>query len=155
MEQNNTNTSKTYTQEEYDTAIGGIKKRYETKIEKDYVSKSSYEELNDKYNQVLRLNRQPKIEETYLKVGGKKEAFNDFLILNNDLYDVKDNDLEKSIQDKQQKFSYMFDKVDKSVINPANVFDRAPQGSKLEEQFAIEKDYTGDLVLNKKNNFER
>ena len=155
MEQNNTNTSKTYTQEEYDTAIGGIKKRFEKKFEKDYVSKETYEELKTERDELLRQNRQPKIEETYLKVGGKKEAFNDFLTLNNDLYDVQDKDLEKSIQDKQQKFSYMFDKVDKSVINPANVFDRAPQGSKLEEQFAIGQDHTGDLVLNKKNNFER
>lgn len=151
MEQNNTNTSKTYTQEEYDTAIGGIKKRFETKIEKDYVSKTSYDELNDKYNQLLRQNRQPKIEETYLKVGGKKEAFNDFLTLNNDLYDVKDNDLEKNIQDKQKKFSYMFDKVDKSVINPANVFDRAPTQNALQEEYVAGRDPLGNITFQYKH----
>lgn len=151
MEQDNkVETSKTYTQEEYDNAIGGVKKRFETKIEKDYVSKETYEELNQKYNELQQINRQPKIEDTYLKLGGKKEAFNDFLTLNKDLYDASDKDLEKNIKDKQSKYSYMFNGENKKVINPANIFQQAPQNNALQEEYLVGKDSLGDLIINKK-----
>lgn len=142
------NSSKTYTEEEHNRIISGIKQRYETRIEKDYVPV-------DKYNAILQENIEykvkPQIKQEFLKQGGREEAFDDYLKLNNDLLTSKD--LTKGIQDSKAKHSYMFN-ASRQFINPMSNFQKLGQEQyapiKNDENNTVGQDAYGNIKYNKR-----
>lgn len=148
QQQQESNSSKTYTEEEHNRIISGIKQRYETRIEKDYVSV-------DKYNEILQENIEykvkPQIKQEFLKQGGREEAFDDYLKLNNDLLTSKD--LTKSIQDSKAKHSYMFN-ASRQFINPMSNFQKLGQEQyapiKNDENNTVSQDAYGNIKYNKR-----
>lgn len=148
QQQPESNSSKTYTEEEHNRIISGIKQRYETKIKDNYVSV-------DEYNKVLQENIEykvkPQIKQEFLKQGGREEAFDDYLKLNNDLLTSKD--LTKSIQDSKAKHSYMFN-ASRQFINPMSNFQKLGQEQyapiKNDENNTVSQDAYGNIKYNKR-----
>lgn len=146
--QQESNSSKTYTEEEHNRIISGIKQRYETKIKDNYVSV-------DEYNKVLQENIEykvkPQIKQEFLKQGGREEAFDDYLKLNNDLLTSKD--LAKNIQDSKAKHSYMFN-ASRQFINPMSNFQKLNQEQyapiKNNENNTVGQDAYGNIKYNKR-----
>lgn len=117
--------AKSYSQEEYDNAIAGTKKRMEKKIEKEYVSREEYDELASKYNDLQVKSKTPHIKDMYMKNGGREDAFNDYVKLNSNLFEAKnDEELSKMINDTKQKSGYMFNQTYNATINQGTPNDK-------------------------------
>ena len=100
--------NKTYTQEELDQAIAGAKSRWEKKLERDYISKSEYDNLKSQLDNANLQIRTPKIKEKYLSAGGNELAFNDFIKLNDTLLAIEDQQqLDNAFNECSNKQSYM------------------------------------------------
>lgn len=108
---------KTYSQEEFDNAIASAKKRVEAKFEKAYVSKEEYDNLSAKYTELEHSAKQPYIKDAFEKLGGRKEAFNDFIKLNPNLYDTEIKDLESVIGETSKNSPYMFNKSFQATVS--------------------------------------
>lgn len=80
----------TITQKQYDNALAKVRKSYEKKI--------------------ANIEKRPILEKALIENGCKKEAINDFLKLNKDLFDCADEELKDFINKKSQEFKYMFEK---------------------------------------------
>lgn len=130
--------TRTYSQEEYDNAIASAKRRIENKIDKNYVSREEYDALNAKYVELEQATKTPQIKEEFIKAGGNKDAFNDFIKLNGGLY--QSQDLAKDINEISKKSPYMFNKSFQ-----ASAVDTQVQG-KPQNNFNGKEFYEGSLL---------
>lgn len=102
----------TNSQELIDNAVASAKKRWEKKLENNYVSIDDYNTLKSQLTQAQNELKLPKLQQAFVKAGGKQEAFNDFVKLNSNLFDAKDEKEVVAILDNaKKKQSYMFNNV--------------------------------------------
>lgn len=120
---------KTYSQEEFDNAIASAKKRVETKIERDYVSKADYDALKQQYTQLEHLTKDASIRNAFEKAGGRVDAYNDFIKLNANLYDVDSKELDSKISEVSKQSPYLFKTQEFHATVSENVEQAKPKNS--------------------------
>lgn len=81
-----------YTQEDMDNITNKVRAKEQEKISKNFIEKSTFDELNNKFNSLLHEQKQEKFKNTFIQNGGKEEAYSDFIKNHSELLDMdKDN----------------------------------------------------------------
>lgn len=138
---------KVYFQENLDDIVETSKKNIENKIKDKFIPREEYEALNSNYNNLNKQVKANEIKQSYMKIGGKEgNEFDSFLKLNEDLYEIDNEQLEKRLSEKANQFDWAFHKNEErpSIHNEQSILQSLKDGD------------NGDLVegtLYKKNNF--
>lgn len=80
-----TSENKMYSQSDLDNIVNKSKENYSKKVEKDFVSRSDFEKLQNEYNTLKTNETINNLRNDYLRNGGIEPYFNDFLKLHGDL----------------------------------------------------------------------
>lgn len=120
------NTEKVYTQEEVDAITEKVKQNHQSKLERNYVSKEDYGELETKYNDLVKANKSQGIKGAFMNLGGLETSFDDMLALNPNLLNIEDNDqlvseLSKLKENKPYFFSNVYHSNENSMINDGEI----------------------------------
>ncbi|MGL5854402.1 MAG: hypothetical protein ACRCYA_04100 [Cetobacterium sp.] len=108
----------TFTQAEVDKMIADRIAR----VKQGAVNDADLKVLKKENEQLKKEARVPGIKEAYRKLGGKEgKAFEDFLALNPDLYDV--TDISKALEVKAKEFNYLFEKSTSNSGEPDSTID--------------------------------
>lgn len=103
-----TKSKKVYFQEDMDSITGKVKSVMENKIKSDYVSKTEYDLLVAETNKFKSDLKNKQIKDIYIQNGGNEKYFDDFLKINDNLLNVEEKDLNKSINDIKKSKPWAF-----------------------------------------------
>lgn len=82
---------RTYTQAQVDDIVAAAKANLHSKYEKTHIARTEFETLQGELNKFKRADRERLIQDAYNASGGNPNYFNDFLKLNQDLYETKED----------------------------------------------------------------
>ena len=138
--------TKMYTQQEVDEIVGKVKERQqekaEAKISKSYVELSKYQELENRYNEVVNKDKISSLKETFKTNNGNMDAFDDFINTNKQLLDLDNEGQVKAIKELQETKKYFFNSNPPSNDYQMNINEK----SVLEELTGNSEDYFEDTL---------
>lgn len=142
----------TKSQEQNDDAIASAKARvkshYEKKIADEYVAKTDYAELKQKYETLSREVKLPVLENQLLKAGMKKDAIADFLQLHPDMFEKTDAEITSVLEETKKSKGYMFDSAGFTASALPNNTDMKVE-DKQKPLYTL--DENGFVITNRKN----
>lgn len=101
-----------YSQEDLDNILAKkmakLEEKHANSIASDFVGKSDFQKLQAENNSLRRQVIQPKIEAELKNCGIKQECMNDFLSLNKNLFDCKEEDIKYNVVKCAKERPYMF-----------------------------------------------
>lgn len=121
-----------YTQEDVDNIVEKAKSNLSAKFEKTHISREEFNELQNKYNDLLNQDKTSFIQNKFLESNGNSNAFNDFLAANNDLLALSKEDIEKKFDEVKNAKPYFFNQnqpVDNITKNMLNKSDDLVEGT--------------------------
>lgn len=102
------NQEKLYTQAEVDEITDKVRQNQQSKIDKNYIIKSEYMDLEAKYNDLVKTHKSSSIKEAFVKSGGIENSFDDMLAVNPDLLNLNGDKLTESISKLKEQKPYFF-----------------------------------------------
>lgn len=129
-----------YTQSQLDDIIAKREATLYKNYSKNNVPKSEYEELNNKYQALNQKIKGEEIKKVFIENGGIEGSFEDFIQVNNMLYELEPKELPKAISQIKNIKEHFFANKQTSANNTI-VQDLFKQSEKLEPGFIY---YKGD-----------
>lgn len=106
---------KIYSQEDMDNITSKVRESTKAKLEKDFVSKDTYNELEQKYNDLEVKLTKNQVEKDFLALGGVESNFNDYWDLEKDNF-TKDKDFKEIIKNSMESRKWAFGSVETTPI---------------------------------------
>lgn len=102
------NKEKVYFQDDVDNIVSKSKERLEQKRERDYVSKADYDSLLSEHNNLTKEVKSNEIKQHFLANGGNEKYFNDFMKVNQNLFDIESSKISETIKLKSNENEWAF-----------------------------------------------
>ena len=103
---------KIYSQEDMDNITSKVRESTKAKFEKDFVSKDTYTELEQKYNELESKFTKTQVEKDFLALGGIENNFNDYWDLEKDNFIGGSKVFKEAIKNSMETRKWAFGSVE-------------------------------------------
>jgi len=112
-----------YTQEDIDNILEKKMESFKLKMEKTHINLNDYKQLEKEVLGFKKSMKEDTIKKEFLKNNGNIKHFEDFMKINDELYDIDEKELTKSIKEISKKRDWAFN-LDKALqYNEEEVFN--------------------------------
>ena len=124
---------KVYYQEDVDNITAKVKERQAEKYAKTHIELAKYQELENKYNELINQNKINEFKETFKTNGGNLEAYDDFISTNKDILDLEGDKLTQRFNELRETKKYYFNSTNPTP-NSQSINDTQEMGELLKEK---------------------